>query len=139
MKAPSFTKKQLKTAKWIIVNIGIFVIFLISEVYNINGLNNIAIFFYWTISLIGTLFIFFGDYLSKKIIEEDEDFEFGGVPKTLDNVFDGIVLFTLVYFGYNVLGVFYLLHMVGGNIIRQSIDKYKSQKNNSKNCARKIA
>ena len=126
-------KRNKKIIYWLVFNLGVYELFLIATAYNISGLINVSIFFYWFLSITGTLLIFLGDMSAKKVIEENPDFITTPIPQFIDVGFDIIVLTTLVYYGYNVLGVFYLLHIIGANVYRNSLEKYRLKNINKEN------
>ena len=119
--------KWLNKAQKFFINVTAFVAitgsFLYGSIYGVAGLVAVAVFYFWTASII-SLFGFM-DKVAEETFKKNPDVEFG-LPLWLDVTFDIITLTTLVYFGYIILGIFWILHIIGMATLRENIEKLRN-------------
>lgn len=105
--------KAKKVIYWIIVNIGILALFVFGNLGVIaSGFLSIAVFMYWTISIIGLFY--FSKIVTENFYKDNKNWTRTFNSK-FDGIFDVIVVLIMVYFGYIILPIIYLFSYFGLN------------------------
>jgi len=97
-------------------------VFIYGNVTGVTGLVAISVFYYWAVSIIGLFG--FSEKVAVNILENDPKFEITFDPY-FDIAMDLVVLTVLVYFGYTILPIFWLLHIFAINELRKNINALK--------------
>jgi len=119
-----------KVLKYIIFNATFAIFIYYGLVLDNAGAANVAIFVGWITSLLGLLMLIpdiretvISDKLEKKTLELSD------VPRTFDLVLDISICILFVYYGYFLLSIIYLLHIIGLNLYKDEVEKALAEKN----------
>lgn len=96
---------------------------------NVKGAENVALTMGWITAVLGTIsalgFIVNDEKMNADLAEKlhERDYHFA-TPRWFDMTFDFIVAGLFVWFGHEMLGIFYAIHIYGGYKIRDAAMNY---------------
>lgn len=118
--------KVIKALRWGVINIGLLLMFVYGQETGAEVAQNISIFLYWMLAILSFVILFGVDHIVEEQLKKEPGYT-ESVPKWFDNIFDTIVLLTLVAYGFFVLAGFYLFHIIVMEIVRQRFDEEKAK------------
>lgn len=95
--------------KWFIINGLMFSLFLYGNIYDNENIINIPIFFAWIASIL-SWFMVSDENVSKRIDSYNNGKKF--VNKNINFIFDMFFLFSILYYGYIGLSIFYFIYSI---------------------------
>ena len=126
-------EKRIKYLIWGITNIGLLALFVYGEYFKVEWASNIVIPILWVVCILSIVMVIFKDEIVKKMLAENPDY-FLGIHKDVENSFKIVFTLVILGFGYTTLGIFYLLHIVFRNVVRDRLEELKKKgKENERN------
>lgn len=126
-------EKRIKYLIWGITNIGLLALFVYGEYFKVEWASNIVIPILWVVCILSIVMVIFKDEIVKKMLAENPDY-FLGIHKDVENSFKIVFTLVILGFGYTTLGIFYLLHIVFINVVRDRLEELKKKgKENERN------
>ena len=126
-------EKRIKYLIWGITNIGLIALFVYGEYFKVEWASNIVIPILWVVCILSIVMVIFKDEIVKKMLAENPDY-FLGIHKDVENSFKIVFTLVILGFGYTTLGIFYLLHIVFINVVRDRLEELKKKgKENERN------
>ncbi len=113
-------QKTKNTLVWLVMNVGILSTFLYGNIYESAGILNVGIFGLWITSIVGLFG--FSPKMATALYERDDWVGFS-VPTFVDVSYDVLALICIVYFDYQVLAIFYFIHILAHQTLIQNINK----------------
>lgn len=115
-----------KILKWALMNFGVVALFFWGYYEPNSGILTLSLTLFWITAVTAIMFGFSED-VAHAMLKKDPDFE-PSVSKEVDIIFDTAVTIMLAYYDYSVLAVFYLIHMLALNTLRENLNRFRVDK-----------